>query len=220
MIILCLLAAAFPHLMRFSLHYFSSFCHCAAGSPGLYPLSCMMNHQCVPNVRYLFDDKQTMIVQAAKAIKKDEEIFTSYLQLFWGTLSRRLQLKATKEFMCACRRCSDPTENLTFLSALKCAKQDCTSGRLLPINSLMISSPWQCDQCGLKLEFKKIWRIQDVFSSIIVHKIKDKNLKNIQDFLNHTVPDILPANNEFVLELKLYVIWRVGDPNADRGESE
>lgn len=186
---------------------------------GLYPLSCMMNHQCVPNVRYKFDEKQVMIVQAAKRIEKDEEIFTSYLQLFWSTLSRRLQLKATKDFMCSCARCQDPTEHETYLSALKCAKQECTTGRLLPMQPLMVSSPWKCDVCGIKLEFKKISRIQDVLSSVIVHKLKNKDLKNIQTFLKTTVPDILPPNNEFVLELKLYVIWRVGEENAESGKN-
>lgn len=178
-----------------------------------------MNHQCVPNVRYKFDDKQVMVVQAAKRIKKDEEIFTSYLQLFWSTLSRRLQLKATKDFMCACPRCKDPTENNTYLSALKCAKQECTAGRLLPINPILIHSPWKCDVCGMKLEFKKISRIQDVLSSVIVSKLKNKDLKHIQAFLRTTIPDILPPNNEFVLELKLYVIWRVGEENPESGET-
>lgn len=182
---------------------------------GLYPLSCMMNHQCVPNVRYKFDGVQVMVVEAAKEIKAGEEIFTSYLQLFWGTLSRRLQLKATKDFMCSCPRCRDRTENNTYLSALKCAKQECTTGRLLPINPILIQSPWQCDVCGIKLEFKKISRIQDVLSSVIVGKLKNKDLRNIQGFLENTIPDILPPNNEFVLELKLYVIWRVGEDGPE-----
>lgn len=187
---------------------------------GLYPLSCMMNHQCVPNVRYKFDDRQVMVVQAAKRIRKDEEITTSYLQLFWSTLSRRLQLKATKDFVCSCPRCLDPTENGTYFSALKCAKQECTTGRLLPINPVVICSPWQCDVCGFKLEFKKISRIQDVLSSVIVGKLKNKDLRNIQTFLRTTLPDILPPNNEFVLELKLYVIWRVGESGSESGEEK
>lgn len=191
---------------------------CFVHSTGLYPLSCMMNHQCVPNVRYKFDERQVMVVQAAKPIGKGEEIFTSYLQLFWSTLSRRLQLKATKDFMCSCDRCKDPTENQTYLSALKCAKQECTTGRLLPMSPLLIHSPWQCDVCGMKLEFKKISRIQDVLSSVIVGKLKNKDLRNVQSFLRTTVPDILPPNNEFVLELKLYVIWRVGEQQPQEGE--
>lgn len=82
----------------------------------------------------------------------------------------------------------------------------------------MVSSPWKCDVCGIKLEFKKISRIQDVMSSVIVNKLKNKDLRNIQNFLKNTVVDILPPNNEFVLELKLYVIWRVGEENAENGK--
>lgn len=175
----------------------------------------MMNHQCLPNVRYNFDDRRIMIVQAAKEIKEGEEISTSYLQLLWSTLTRRLQLKATKDFMCSCPRCVDPTENGSYISAIKCAKPDCTTGRLLPVNPLVVSSPWQCDVCALKLEFKKISRILDVLSSVIL-KLKDKGLRNMQEFLKNTVPDILPVNNEFALELKLFVIWRVGKESSEK----
>lgn len=73
---------------------------------------------------------------------------------------------------------------------------------------------------GLKLEFKKISRIQDVLSSVIVGKLKNKDLRNIQTFLRTTLPDILPPNNEFVLELKLYVIWRVGESGSESGEAK
>lgn len=179
----------------------------------------MMNHQCIPNVRYNFDDQQIMMVYAARPIKKDEEIFTSYLQLLWSTLSRRLQLKATKDFMCACPRCSDATECGTYISALKCSKLDCRSGRLLPVDALNIGSPWQCDKCDVKLEFKKVSRIQDVLSSVIL-KLKEKGLRNMQDFLKNTMPDILPGNNEYVLELKLFVIWRVCEDNKKYGEED
>lgn len=178
----------------------------------------MMNHQCVPNVRYKFDDRQVMVVEAATRIAKGEEIFTSYLQLLWSTLSRRLLLKATKDFMCFCPRCKDPTENNTYLSALKCAKQECAVGRLLPIDPIAVSSPWQCDACGLKMPFKKISRIRDVLSSVICGKLKNKNFRHIQSFLKTTIPDILPPNNEFALELKLYVIWRVGEEKAEEGD--
>lgn len=177
----------------------------------------MMNHVCVPNVRYVFDAVHVMIVQAVRPIKRGEELFTSYLQLFWGTLSRRLQLKATKEFMCSCQRCADPTENGTYISALKCAKQECTDGRLLPVDSLLISSPWRCDVCALELEFKKVSRIQDVLSSIIIAKLRSNRLDEVHEFLRHTVPDILPATNQFAIELKLYTIWRIGDPKLGNG---
>lgn len=86
---------------------------CVTRVLGLYPLACMMNHQCVPNVRYCFDANHVMRVQATKNIMCGEEIFTSYIQIFWGTYSRRVHLTATKDFMCNCPRCSDPTVKKT-----------------------------------------------------------------------------------------------------------
>lgn len=37
---------------------------------GLYPLAAVMNHNCVPNIRYAYQEGHIMVVRAAKLIRK------------------------------------------------------------------------------------------------------------------------------------------------------
>ncbi|XP_055712974.1 SET domain-containing protein SmydA-8 isoform X2 [Phlebotomus papatasi] len=177
---------------------------------GLYPLACMMNHQCIPNVRYCFDANHVMRVQATKQIMCGEEIFTSYIQIFWGTYSRRVHLMATKDFMCNCSRCIDPTEGGTYLSALRCPKDPC-QGRLLPLKPLELGSPWACDICSTQLDCKKVSRVQDVLSALIITKLRKGNPRLVLDFLKTCINNIMPGTNQFIVELKLFIIWNVGN---------
>lgn len=79
----------------------------------LYPLAGILNHECVPNTTYTFDDKNyTIILKAAKDIKEGQEITISYTKLLWSNLMRQLFLKMTKQFSCKCQRCSDPTVSI------------------------------------------------------------------------------------------------------------
>ena len=49
---------------------------------------------------------------AARKIFKGDEITFSYVQILWGTLSRRIHLATTKNFSCRCQRCIDPTVSI------------------------------------------------------------------------------------------------------------
>lgn len=69
-----------------------------------------MNHSCVPNIRYTYDHQQIMTCRASKPIKKGEQIFNSYTKVLWGTNQRRMHLYYSKNFLCKCERCVDPTE--------------------------------------------------------------------------------------------------------------
>ena len=52
----------------------------------------------------------------------------------------------SKYFTCECRRCTDPTELGSYLSALKCSK--CSADNfLLPENPLDLESNWVCSSC-------------------------------------------------------------------------
>lgn len=86
---------------------------------GLYPLSAMMNHNCVPNTRLSYTDESSgyrMLVIASTFIPQGSEILTSYCPLLWGTNLRRTFLLYTKHFRCECERCQDPTVSaLLFL---------------------------------------------------------------------------------------------------------
>jgi len=76
---------------------------------GLYLIGALQNHCCVPNTRHHFDDQQRLHVSAALPIAAGEELTMSYTDLLWDTSSRRQFLRATKQFLCNCKRCSDPS---------------------------------------------------------------------------------------------------------------
>lgn len=75
---------------------------------GLYPLAAMMNHECVPNTRHGYDERQRMTVRAAVDIPAGVEVTTTYTSLLWGSPARRHHLAITKHFLCSCPRCVDP----------------------------------------------------------------------------------------------------------------
>ena len=61
-------------------------------------------------------------LRASEAIKAGGEIVNQYVKPNSGTVSRRLILKNKWHFECDCRRCKDPTEFGSLLSALTCEK--------------------------------------------------------------------------------------------------
>jgi hypothetical protein len=75
---------------------------------GLYPIAAMMNHECVPNTRHGYDERQKMTVRATVDIPAGTEITNTYTSLLWGSPARRRHLAITKHFVCSCPRCSDP----------------------------------------------------------------------------------------------------------------
>uniref|UniRef100_A0A1B0ALY7 SET domain-containing protein n=1 Tax=Glossina palpalis gambiensis TaxID=67801 RepID=A0A1B0ALY7_9MUSC len=75
----------------------------------LFPLAGLMNHRCVPNATHSFENGETIIVRAARAIARGEEIVTTYAHILWSNLARKIFLGLTKHFMCQCQRCLDPT---------------------------------------------------------------------------------------------------------------
>lgn len=81
----------------------------------LYPLGGIVNHECVPNSTYTFEGKNhKMILKATKQIREDEEVTISYTKLLWSNVMRRLYLRMTKNFVCKCQRCLDPTVSRTL----------------------------------------------------------------------------------------------------------
>uniref|UniRef100_A0A182XYF9 SET domain-containing protein n=1 Tax=Anopheles stephensi TaxID=30069 RepID=A0A182XYF9_ANOST len=162
---------------------------------GLYILGALMNHCCRPNVRYVFDDQLRMRVHASRPIKKGEQIMNNYSKILWGTQHRIIHLCFSKNFLCSCDRCKDPTESGTYLGALKCVRESCPEGRLLPINPLKISSLWRCDRCNLKMDNIKASKIQEIAGRMILNNAIKREASYIIDYLNdHIVKFLLPTN--------------------------
>lgn len=127
----------------------------------IYPTAYLMEHSCIPNTVYIFDNLingYKITVRAAVNIKKGDHITTMYTHALWGTQARREHLRETKYFTCKCTRCSDPTELGSYLSALRCmgGGADGCGGIQLPIDPLDDNTDWVCDRCEMKLKNSEV----------------------------------------------------------------
>uniref|UniRef100_A0A182N0U9 SET domain-containing protein n=1 Tax=Anopheles dirus TaxID=7168 RepID=A0A182N0U9_9DIPT len=184
---------------------------------GLYILGALMNHCCRPNVRYVFDGELRMRVHASRPIRRGEQIMNNYSKILWGTQHRIIHLCVSKNFLCCCERCKDPTESGTYLGALKCVRESCPAGRLLPLNPLKISSMWQCDRCDLKMDNIKATKIQEIAGRMILNNAIKRESSYIIDYLNDHILKFLLPTNQFTVELKLQAIKKI---QADRPLAE
>ncbi|XP_017768634.1 PREDICTED: protein msta-like [Nicrophorus vespilloides] len=172
---------------------------------GLFPLSSLLNHSCVPNVMHVFDEDHHMILKAAKPIKKGEEIFLTYSRILWCTLSRRTHLLRTKHFACECPRCHDPTEFGTNLSAMLC--ESC-SGFVLPKNPLIFNGVWTCNSCDRQVEESKIAFIMSVLAKRF-SDVDEDHMKSF-DLFRSKSEKIIPKCNQVSLEFMYRTIWILG----------
>lgn len=117
----------------------------------LYPSAYLMSHDCICNTRHS-DDPHTNVlkVMACRDIKRGEPITINYGYTLQGTLMRRQFISDGKFFWCSCKRCSDPTELRTYISALVC--KNCEDGKVLPMDPLNQNGAWKCNMCSLSLQ--------------------------------------------------------------------
>ncbi|CAD7091694.1 unnamed protein product [Hermetia illucens] len=179
---------------------------------GLYPLSGIMNHECTPNTCHYFEPGNVMVVKSAKFIPQGTEITTTYTKILWSNLSRRVFLNMTKQFVCSCSRCLDPTENGSYISALLCRKNDCL-GWIIPQDGNVLLSDWRCIKCGTIYDSKHISRAQDFTLRIFNGKTSSGSVKDILDFIREKAARICPPTSQFIIELKLHAIWKMTKTN-------
>lgn len=130
---------------------------------GLYPTASLMNHECVANTRHVFDPSDLRIrVLASRDIASGETISATYTQSLWNTLDRRWHLKSTKHFWCRCRRCADPLELGTMMSALKCGG---CGGAILSQDPLDHAADWECRKCGRVQKMEHVRKIHETVRS-------------------------------------------------------
>lgn len=175
---------------------------------GFYPIMSLINHKCSPNTRRDIDSKFMSRVSATQPIKKDEQIFISYSQLLWGTNTRRMHMMVSKQFLCTCERCIDPTENSTNLSAICCADKSC-SGLVLPIEPINLKSNAKCSCCGLICENKRFLQSQEFAGAIIRNFLNKKfTLEELNEFFETRLYKLVPKSSQFVVECKLKTVWK------------
>lgn len=181
---------------------------------GLYPVSGLMNHTCVPNTRYSYNSELQMTVNAVKPIIAGCEIFSCYSGSLWGTPARRTHLYKTKHFLCRCDRCADPTERGTLLAALKCFASECP-GVLLPIEPLKMTSAWRCIECDLRVPYNNVCAIQGALGSLM-STLNFENVGDLENFLVNRITKHIPRTNQIVVDLHCRLIWMLGDSEGLR----
>ena len=152
------------------------------------------------------------------AIKKGEMITPTYSDL-WNTLGTYHRLSAMFErshFICKCRRCVDPTELGTFLSAIKCPK--CRHGNLLPSKPVDISdhAVWRCGSCGAGDVQRTIadlvddiqYEINDKIESITDEKGAEA-MEELEEVYEKFCGDILHENHFAIRSIQKAIIERM-----------
>ncbi|KAF5275793.1 hypothetical protein FQR65_LT16526 [Abscondita terminalis] len=179
-----------------------------SGLRGLYPLSSLMNHSCVPNTMHNFDSRQNMIVKATTFIPEGHEIFHSYTRFLWGTPVRRSHLARTKHFLCRCVRCEDRSEYGTNLSGILCEK---CKNVILPLYASKLNILWKCNACEHTVPNNKVSSILRVLGSRLnSFNETDVDVNDIFKFLNKQLINYLPPNNQISIELKYRLVWILG----------
>lgn len=91
---------------------------------GLYLAASMLSHACVPNAAWHLDECNSYHLHAREAIGEGEEITIPYLSvddLSLPIADRRQILKASKDFLCSCPRCTAPLEDTRVFRCPCCA---------------------------------------------------------------------------------------------------
>lgn len=179
---------------------------------GLYPLSSLMNHNCIPNTRNIFRNDYSMAVYASKDIETGEEILSCYTGQLWCTAARRCHLYKTKKFWCKCARCGDNTEMGTNLSALKCFNKNC-SGIILPVVPLNPNTEWHCNCCGAIELPERVNGIQSLLGSLTGTLSLDGRLQLDPPVLKR-LNQFVPQTNHILVDLHLRMAFDLGNSDG------
>jgi len=120
--------------------------HSSVSIQGVYEVGCMIEHCCIPSAHRTFNSDLSLTVRAAYPLEEGDAVSLCYSDSLWTTAQRREHLVYSKDFICNCDRCQDPTENGTYLSALKCLKCP-EDGYYLADSPLDCTSRWTCAKC-------------------------------------------------------------------------
>lgn len=85
---------------------------------GIYYPGNLLNHSCSPNAAFCFDGDIVRVV-SIKPIKKDEQVFISYIEIVNSRSNRQEELEELYFFKCKCEFCLNDELNF-LLEALQC----------------------------------------------------------------------------------------------------
>jgi hypothetical protein len=107
-------------------------------------------HSCAPNCNYSSKNiNGSLVYYAIRPIKEGDIISFSYLDLFGNpTYRRRKALAATKDFFCACPKCSGPDLMNGYPCSAVAKAQRCTGSTFCCKKSELSESQWTCNLCS------------------------------------------------------------------------
>lgn len=85
---------------------------------GIYHPASLLNHSCSPNAAFCFDGHIVRVV-SIKPIKKDEQVFISYIEIINSRQNRQEELEELYFFKCKCEMCLNDKVNF-LLEAMQC----------------------------------------------------------------------------------------------------
>uniref|UniRef100_V5G4W8 Protein msta, isoform B n=1 Tax=Anoplophora glabripennis TaxID=217634 RepID=V5G4W8_ANOGL len=181
----------------------------------LYPTAYLLEHSCVPNSMHIFENEPSgykITVKAAVPIQSGEHITTMYTHCLWGTQARREHLKETKYFSCKCKRCCDPTELGSYLSALRCigTDEEPCGGTQLPIDPLDDKTEWACDKCDVKLTNAEVcFLVNGIGEEVDNVQLANPTVRELDSLLNKMLTFLHP-NHYHVYAVKHSLIQLYG----------
>ncbi|CAL4144051.1 unnamed protein product [Meganyctiphanes norvegica] len=125
---------------------------------GIYPFVSLLTHNCRSNCQQWFTGpKGVLILRSIEDIKEGSMVTTCYTDPQWGTRLRQDHLKISKQFICSCERCNDPTENGTFTGSVLCQK---CLGPMISTEPLNSAATWRCgNDCGHTLTAMEVCKL-------------------------------------------------------------
>jgi len=136
---------------------------------GLFPLSSLFNHSCIPNCTYTNEGAQ-MVLRLLRTVDEGEELCVNYVELYAARDERRAELKAGKRFECRCPRCTHSPRNAAetrllqselFVSGVLCDQTPGCTGLLRECNVHTDrvgdrSAQWACTACNARCTYGSI----------------------------------------------------------------
>ena len=183
----------------------------------LYPLLCLMAHNCSPNTNRFFDAGVTTLV-ATKPIAAGERVLTSYTSLLWGPDARRAHLAATKFFRCTCRRCEQPGDLDAEVTSLLChmvGDDGSACGGRRSCRRVGGDEVWECDRCGFQMPAAKVRTLHQMLAMTLGRTLELRDVEKAERWVE-AHQDVLAENHHFLLEARLLLV----DLYAERKEGE
>jgi hypothetical protein len=118
----------------------------------LYTKSFWLTHSCAPNAETWIDsadNQYRLVIKAIQPIKIGEKISIDYGERYsyLPTLERRTKLQELYGINCRCKRCRDPSELGSYISAVRCdenMKANHCFGYYVATDPLNEAAAWKC----------------------------------------------------------------------------